>query len=193
MISSLYNDAFFRGRAYLDTGCRSIASWLVGNLNFDQALDIGCGNAHLLAALARSKKMVWGIEPYLESALPYIPPEIRHCIVSLDAATLIPEMYRSDLVICTEVAEHLPPGSEAALVGNFVRLTGRWLYFSAAPPGQPGGVGHINERPHEFWVEVIKCAGFAFDGKRTAEIRSYLDANLKDMRHLVKNAMIFYH
>ena len=44
----------------------------------------------------------------------------------------------AELVCCVEVAEHIRPERSLDLVGTLTRLATRWIYFSAAPPGQLG-------------------------------------------------------
>jgi SAM-dependent methyltransferase len=64
-----------------------------------------------------------------------------------------------DLVLCLEVAEHLPADCAASLVGSLVRLA-PVVVFSAAVPFQ-GGVAHINEQWPTYWVERFNAEGYA--------------------------------
>ena len=59
-----------------------------------------------------------------------------------------------DLVVCTEVAEHVPPASADILVDTIVRH-GPAVAFSAAIPHQ-GGTGHVNEQWPSYWVEKFR-------------------------------------
>jgi hypothetical protein len=69
------------------------------------------------------------------------------------------------LVICVEVAEHLPPERASSLVDELCAL-GDLVLFSAAVPGQ-GGIGHINERWPDYWSAHFARNGFAcFDNLR---------------------------
>ena len=65
---------------------------------------------------------------------------------------------RFDLVLCLEVAEHLPDSSAALLVESLCRH-GDVILFSAAPPGQ-GGAAHINEQPYEYWRTLFAARGY---------------------------------
>lgn len=56
-----------------------------------------------------------------------------------------------DMVLCLEVAEHLPEESAGPLVANLVSLSDV-IIFSAAVPNQ-GGQNHINEQPVEYWQQ----------------------------------------
>src|SRR6185436_3241542 len=60
---------------------------------------------------------------------------------------------RFDLVVCLEVAEHLPSEHAKPFVESLVRLAPAVL-FSAAIPGQ-GGTHHINERWQDYWAALF--------------------------------------
>jgi hypothetical protein len=64
-----------------------------------------------------------------------------------------------DLVQSLEVGEHIPASAAEVFVESIVRHAGRYLLFSAAPPGQ-GGEFHINEQPFEFWRAYFERCGF---------------------------------
>ena len=57
---------------------------------------------------------------------------------------------RFDLVLCLEVAEHLPADSAPTLIDSLVSL-GPVIVFSAAIPYQ-GGTHHVNEQRPEYWA-----------------------------------------
>lgn len=63
-----------------------------------------------------------------------------------------------DLVICLEVAEHLPASAAPALIDSLC-LHGEVIVFSAAVPGQ-GGQNHINEQWPDYWVHLFAKRGF---------------------------------
>jgi SAM-dependent methyltransferase len=65
---------------------------------------------------------------------------------------------RFDLVLCLEVAEHLPATAADDLIESLV-THGDAVLFSAAVPFQ-GGTGHQNEQWPEYWVEKFQRRGF---------------------------------
>lgn len=72
---------------------------------------------------------------------------------------------RFDLVICLEVAEHLPEHRAAGFVAELCDLAPVVL-FSAAIPGQ-GGTGHVNCRWPAWWAAHFSDHGFSCtDGPR---------------------------
>ncbi|NQX01238.1 methyltransferase domain-containing protein, partial [bacterium] len=64
-----------------------------------------------------------------------------------------------DIVICTEVAEHLPPGSDMDLIRSLALHAKELILFSAAELGQPGH-GHINCKPVGYWLSCWRLVGW---------------------------------
>jgi hypothetical protein len=65
---------------------------------------------------------------------------------------------RFDLVLCLEVAEHLPEDRANYFIKDLSNLS-NIVIFSAAIKGQ-GGTNHINEQPHEYWHNLFAANGF---------------------------------
>jgi cyclopropane fatty-acyl-phospholipid synthase-like methyltransferase len=63
-----------------------------------------------------------------------------------------------DLVISSEVAEHLPLSVAEQFVSTLTKHSD-FILFSAAVPGQ-GGTYHINEQPQQFWVDQFFANGY---------------------------------
>ena len=74
----------------------------------------------------------------------------------------LPKRLRGrDVVISFEVAEHLPE----RLANRYLRLltaASDTVVLSAATPGQ-GGTSHLNEQPHEYWIQKMANRGYEFD------------------------------
>jgi len=70
----------------------------------------------------------------------------------------LPKKY--DIVVCLEIAEHLPEGHADIFIANLIIHAETCVLFSAATPGQ-GGDGHVNEQPHSYWHNKFKNHGFA--------------------------------
>lgn len=78
--------------------------------------------------------------------------KVRGIEVSEDAASLLSEKMSSrvsicdfkdatgsfDLVCCVEVTEHIEPARSEELVSKLCTLSERYVYFTAAQPGQGG-------------------------------------------------------
>ena len=79
---------------------------------------------------------------------------------------------KADVVVCLEVAEHIPEEFNDKIVEKIVGAVGKSLIFTAAIPGQ-GGVGHINCRPRQFWLEKFTAAGLKHDIDMEEHILTY--------------------
>jgi hypothetical protein len=100
---------------------------------------------------------------------------------------------RFDLVLCLEVAEHLPKHqAHNALIATLVKSTGNNLIFSAAQPGQEG-TGHINLQPFSYWIETIERWSYIkLNGQKTADTRKAFERFLPDgFRFLANNLLVF--
>ena len=182
-VSEDYGPDFFGMHANWRGDYHLMGDKLAHHLSFDSALDLGCGNGYLLERLQQRGKRVLGVDGS-EHAQGHA--DIPFQIYDLRRPFMI---WNWELVISTEVAEHLPAESANILVDTIVRATRRWVYFSAARPGL-GGYKHLNEQEKPYWVSKFIARGMTLDVEATDRIAA-------DMTQLVhtwwfaKNAMVF--
>ncbi len=120
-------------------------------------LDVGCGLGNWAAV---AKKMgvpkIMGIDGYyVNKSLLKINQEE---FLAIDLKESFDLKHQFDLVICLEVAEHLPVDSSEVFVKSLVNHS-EVILFSAAIPGQ-GGQFHINEQWPSYWQELFEKNGF---------------------------------
>ena len=161
----LYDDKFFDD---IDIGARRSAAVVVAEFNemlpVRSVLDVGCGRGVWLAEWIRQGVAdAHGVEgAYVAESRLSVPPER---ISWYDVSRPFDLGRRFDLIVCLEVAEHIPVERADELLDNLVRH-GDQIVFSAAIPGQ-GGADHVNERPLEYWREKFAGRGFScFDPLR---------------------------
>lgn len=129
-------------------------------------LDVGCGGGRLLEAMRAVDPTLRlkGIDasgPALERArrrgLDVGEVDFVAARMS-DVDALAMRLGEFDLVVCLEVAEHIPAWHS----GKLMRLLGRYdrVVFSAAHPLQ-GGTLHVNERPAAHWTRRFGRMGLA--------------------------------
>jgi SAM-dependent methyltransferase len=149
-------------------------------------IDVGCGAGTLLARFKENGLEVKGLE--------YSDAGIARCrekgivVDKFDLETDEPIQGTWDVTVSFEVAEHLPE----SLADNYVRVISRFspvVIMSAATVGQ-GGHDHVNEQPHEYWIEKMQRQGFDYDGKTSHQLREEW-AQKGVASWYVNNTMIF--
>lgn len=114
-------------------------------------LDIGCGRGWWGRKFADHGCDVSGLDgDYVTD--PVIP------VTAHDLTQPLPDRDPVDLVVCLEVAEHLPAHRAAGFVADLCRL-GRRVLFSAAIPHQTGA-GHINCQWPAYWAALFADHGY---------------------------------
>jgi SAM-dependent methyltransferase len=123
--------------------------------------DLGCGTGALLAEFRAQAVEGTGLE-YSQAALEKCRERglnVRRWNIEEQRQ---PQFGPFDVVTCFEVAEHLSPACADPLVALLTAL-GPVVIFTAATPGQGGGADHINEQPHEYWIEKFEQKGYRLD------------------------------
>lgn len=187
-LSAIYDREFFAAHLPWRDEYSLIADALAARLGFSSVLDLGCGNGFLIARLLELGKTAQGVDgsPH---AVALAAPQAAPRIEVRDLRTPL-RLGRHDLVICSEVAEHLDACHADTLVDNVCASCGRWVFFTAATPGQ-GGHHHVNEQPHEYWIDKFERRGVRLDAQATRALREEFSARLHTLWWFTRNAMIF--
>lgn len=156
----IYTDEYFR--TVIDpTAAISapvMADSLVRFFSPKSAVDVGCGTGQLLMALAKHGVSVRGLE-FARTALAIC----RERGLEVQPFDLEKEQaidWKADLVVSTEVAEHLPAKCAERYVDLICGMADN-LFITAATPGS-GGTDHANEQPNSYWIEKITRRGFGY-------------------------------
>jgi hypothetical protein len=105
-----------------------------------------------------------------EHALTHAHPSVKPYIWIYDITQGPKLPTRAQLVVCTEVAEHIEFMHADKLVDFLADSAREWVVFTAAPPGQ-GGHDHCNERPMHYWIEKFCARGFDVEETLTAAVK----------------------
>lgn len=130
--------------------------------DFNSMLDVGCGTGTWLYVASNQLGLtdIKGVDASNYDASQFHIPPIQYQQNDLSVPLRLQRKF--DLVICLEVAEHLPPKAAATLVESLISH-GKVILFSAAIPGQ-GGQNHINEQWPVYWQALFAHHGYlAFD------------------------------
>jgi SAM-dependent methyltransferase len=121
-----------------------------------EVLDVGCGiGAYLRLFKEFGTGSIFGVD-----GIPLTATALRADQYAQQDLLKPLELHRRfDLVVCVEVAEHLAKTDADRLLESISRHAQRLIVFSAATPDQPG-LGHINCRPIEYWLERWAALGW---------------------------------
>jgi SAM-dependent methyltransferase len=157
-LESLYNKSFYLNQSQ---GSASSAGIIVPYIMelfpfVKSVIDIGCGTGGWLHEFQKfGVNRIRGLDGGdLDHSLLKIDPS---CFQKVDLTDIPPEP-RYDLVLCLEVAEHLPVDVSEKFIKSLCGM-GDLIVFSAAIPGQ-GGHNHVNERWLSFWVKLFSDQGY---------------------------------
>jgi SAM-dependent methyltransferase len=187
-LSAFYDRSFFERHVPWRAEYEAIADMLAARLTFLSVIDMGCGNGFIIARLAQLGKKVTGIDGSLH-AIAAAPPEIRPRLMTADLTQPL-RLGHYDLVICSEVAEHLEAHHAAVLVDTICSNSAGLVFFTAATPGQVGH-GHVNEQPHDYWIAMFAQRGFRLDAASTSSLRDDLSKRINMISWFTDNALIF--
>jgi 2-polyprenyl-3-methyl-5-hydroxy-6-metoxy-1,4-benzoquinol methylase len=192
----VYTREWFDAHYSLRDEYRAVADLLYEIFEPLTAVDLGCGVGLILERLVELHVSAYGFDGS-SHAREAAPASVRHLIDRLDLTQPTPyrrndNFVQYDLVICTEVAEHLEAEHASSLVAHVVQRCVRpgFIFFTAATPGQ-GGTDHVNEQPHEYWIERFAACGRKLDRMRTTYARKQLEERCRGMHWFGKNAMVF--
>jgi SAM-dependent methyltransferase len=131
-------------------------------------LDLGCGFGGYLDMFRRWGTVeVIGVDDFDASG----ESSLGESYLRGDLRSRLDLGKKFDVVICTEVLEHIDPDFESAVLRNIAGHARTAIVFSAARPGQPG-VGHVNCQPPEYWIGRWKDLGWTPEPFESLAMRS---------------------
>ena len=163
---------------------QTILPMVFRHLQPKSVLDVGCGmGTWLQACKGLGVETVQGIEgPWLDRSQLVIANEL---VQVLDLEQPFDMGRRYDMVISTEVAEHLSPAAASTFLQSLARHADVVL-FSAAIPFQPGH-HHVNEQFPDYWASIFRACGYV----PLDFIRREIWTNEYIILHFRQNLMLF--
>lgn len=148
----IYNEISYNTKA-----AKEVVPIIMELLKPKSIIDVGCGIGTWLSVFEDfGVKDIVGIDgEYVDRNLLHISEDK---FIPKDLTKPLKLDRKFDLVVCLEVAEHLPEAVADTFIEGLVSL-GDFILFSAAIPGQ-GGEGHLNEQWPTYWQSKFKQHGF---------------------------------
>lgn len=137
-----------------EQAARAVVRPLLSKVPVSTVADLGCGAGGWAREFERQGCIVTGFDGRWASAV-YRGRDFR----AIDLLEEMPE-GQFDLVVCLEVAEHLPEERAGDLVAAIAGMTDNVLW-SAAVPGQ-NGTGHVNCQWPGYWAKLFAPHGLRF-------------------------------
>ena len=139
------------------SAARQILPYLLRLKLINSVLDVGCGTGTWLSvAKDLGVSEISGIDGVNLTQSELKIPSNNFIVFNLSQPFNLHKKF--DLLICLEVAEHLPESAAITLVDTLTRHSD-FILFSAAIPGQ-GGQNHINEQWPHYWVSLFSSKGY---------------------------------
>lgn len=147
----------YKINSHTDFAGREMMKFIIEECSPRSLLDVGCGPGTWLRA-ARELEVVDlmgidGTDSFLKEN-----PSLKDIFKQVDLADPLSLGRKFDVVICLEVAEHLPEESAKNLI-KILTDHADFIYFSAACPNQPGQ-HHVNCQWPSFWQQLFNEMGY---------------------------------
>lgn len=163
---------------------RGLANFVSGILRPCSALEFGCGVGFYInymerfsTAMDKDSSRFIGIEP--ESMLGagvFGSSEFNAIQLAMNIFEVEDDVLESlnqfDVVLSSEVAEHIPLQLHEKMCGFLVSKTSKFLVFGAARRDQ-GGTGHLRESMHDmpYWINIFAERGMIHLEKLSERLR----------------------
>lgn len=172
----LYDDKYYTGFLVpsIEKSYEVIAESIVTVFSPKSVVDVGCGRGQLILALKKRGVLCRGLE-YSSVALEICR---QHCldVTCFDLEhDILPKDLKADVVVSTEVAEHLPERCADCFVCILSAISDK-IVMTAAEPARTWeeikwGHDHVNEQPKEYWIAKFVDKGFKYDEDTSTRLR----------------------
>lgn len=160
----------------------NIADWIKEVVSPKKVIDIGCGPGTYVYSMRNKGLNSFGYD--LDERVDGKKFLTRKSIFDIED--------NADMLICMEVAEHIPAQFSQKIVDKLVGMLDNAgiLLFTAGHIGQ-GGVDHINCRPKEYWEHLFTKKSLIRCPTLENQLQLYIKRS-NYMGWLLTNFMIFY-
>jgi SAM-dependent methyltransferase len=166
----IYNDKYYGTivEPTMQISATAMATSIVTAFSPGRVVDVGCGTGVLMLELRRLGVDVVGLE-LADAAIARCTArglDVRKYDIERDGFPGV----RGDLVVSTEVAEHLPASCAERFVDALTRMADTVVLTAATPSLL--GTDHVNEQPNEYWIAKFESRGRRFDKELSTKLRA---------------------
>lgn len=138
-------------------------------------VDVGCGIGTLLLSLKKRGVVCRGLE-YSSAALDICRQNGLDVTSFNIEHDILPEGFKADVVVSTDVAEHLPEFCADHFVNILCTIADN-VALTACPPSSTVYPGHVNEQPKEYWIAKFQARGFKYDERVSTQVAKDTEAS----------------
>lgn len=145
-----------------------------------KVLELGAGLGLYADWVAKSGHKVVAVEPEPMHTTTYDfesngnswPRQLAVDLFTDEGASCAAALPKYEVVYSVESLEHMPIEMHSTVMDTIANISGGFLVFSAAHPGQ-GGTGHVSERAPLEWQDEWAQRGFEYLPKTSALLRHH--------------------
>ncbi len=156
-------------------------------------IDVGCANGFTIEWWLKKGIRADGIEG-AKAAFKLMPTAVRKRVKLWDLRRPLPSGKHYDLVVFTEVAEHIKRKYESVMLENVAGLVEKYLLISWSPRWDDfkgtSKQEHFNPRPKSYVKKRLEELGLSFQPRLTDELNLKLTGSAA-FGHWLNNLLIF--
>lgn len=157
------------------------------NISKDSVFDVGCRNGKFLSEFIKRNpsSTISGCD-YFQWAIDACDVSIKPFVYRFDLRDRFEDSTTFDLVICTEVAEHIDPNYCSVFLSNLrEKCKGKLIITWSSHGGEndranDANLQHLNPKTKEEYHALMKQNGFTFDEELTNRllVEAYKDGKI---------------
>ncbi|WP_154018961.1 class I SAM-dependent methyltransferase [Halococcus agarilyticus] len=186
-LDDIYEESFYARRRQdpWRSDAHNVSEVINSKYSPDSVIDFGCAIGAHLEVFFEDGATVHGVDGNRAAFDHAVIPD--EYLEQYDLRNRYTVDHTYDLVLCFELAEHLPEKSADGLVKTLVGA-GDTIVMTAATPGQ-GGTHHVNTQPRKYWIDKFHSQGMTYDEQAVRYLRDHI--NVEKTTWIPKNLLVF--
>jgi 2-polyprenyl-3-methyl-5-hydroxy-6-metoxy-1,4-benzoquinol methylase len=150
----------------MQVSARAMAGSIIDAFRPGTVVDVGCGTGLLMMEFQSRGVPCSGLE-YSDAAIATCRKRGLN-VTQFDIEKNDPPAgLRADLVISTEVAEHLPEKCADRFLDLLTSISDNVVLTAAEPGSAHSSTDHVNEQPLSYWIDKMERRGFTYLRERS--------------------------